>query len=150
MSGVNARSVGRLRLHPGTPLLADPVVDSGDEFDIDPTALAGREAINWGALRAAAHAAMDAHSGVATFRRFCSICRSRGRATLSGCGRWRRGLVTWIPMRASWSWRTPRGPREISVPYLVFGEPIPDPSPHLSRRRLLSAQRALLEGIGDA
>jgi hypothetical protein len=66
MSGVNTRSVGRLRPHPGTPLLPDPVTDSSNEFAIDPAATAGRESINWTALRAAAHAAMDAHGGFAT------------------------------------------------------------------------------------
>lgn len=151
MSGINGRSVGRLRLHPGTPLLADPVVDSGDEFDIDPTALAGREAIDWGALRAAAHAAMDAHSGVATLPEVLQYLPQPRTGDIIGL--WslatRFGEVD-PDSRELVLAHTARGLREVSVPYLVFGEPIPDPSAHLSRRRLLSAQPALLEGIGDA
>ena len=42
LSGVNARSVGRLRLHSGTADKPDRVVDSSDEFQIDVAGLAGR------------------------------------------------------------------------------------------------------------
>ncbi|WP_067510017.1 DUF3375 family protein [Actinoplanes sp. TFC3] len=151
MSGVNARSVGRLRLHPGTPLLADPVVDSSDEFDIDPTALAGREAIDWAALRAAAHAAMDAHSGVATLHEVLQFLPQPRTGDIIGLWSLATRFGDVDPdARELVLAHTGLGLRELNVPYLVFGEPIPDLSPHLSRRRVLSAQPALGEGIGDA
>jgi Protein of unknown function (DUF3375) len=146
MSGVAATSVGRLRLHPGTALVPDPVIDSSDEFAIDPSALAGRESINWPALRAAAHAAMDAYGGFATLP---EVLRHLPQArTGDVIGLWslatRYGAVDDAAHTAVWAY-TSRGRREIRVPYLVFGEPIPDPTPVVTRSRSLAAQTAPLE-----
>lgn len=151
MSGVNARSVGRLRPHPGTPLLPDPVSDSSDEFAIDPTALAGRESINWTALRAAAHTAMDAHGGFATLPEVLPYLPQPRTGDVIGL--WslatRFGAVDTDTYEAVWV-HTSRGRREIRVPYLVFGEPLPDPTPHLTRRRSVSAQAGQPGGHSDA
>lgn len=148
MSGVNARSVGRLRLHPGTPLLPDPVTDSSDEFAIDPTALAGHESINWTALRAAAHAAMDAHGGFATLPEVLRHLPQPRTGDIIGL--WslatRFGAVDTDAEEVVWA-HTIRGRREIRVPYLVFGEPLPDPTPRATRRRSSNAQAIPLGGV---
>jgi len=149
MSGVNATSVGRLRLHPGIALVPDPVHDSSREFDIDPSALGGIESINWAALRMAVHAAMDAHGGFATLPEV--LLHLPDARTGDVIGLWslatRFGLVdeeeeaiaVWIETR--------RGKREISVPYLVFGETLPDPTPTVVvRQRSMASQAMVLEG----
>lgn len=150
MSGVNARSVGRLRLHPGTPLLPDPVTDSSDEFAIDPTALAGHESINWTALRAAAHAAMDAHGGFATLPEVLRHLPQPRTGDIIGL--WslatRFGAVDTDAEEVVWA-HTIRGRREIRLPYLVFGEPLPDPTPRATRRRSSNAQAIPVGGVHD-
>jgi hypothetical protein len=141
MNGVNARSVGRLRLHPGTPLLPDPVTDSSDEFAIDPTALAGHESINWTALRAAAHAAMDAHGGFATLPEVLRHLLQPRTGDIIGL--WslatRFGAVDTDAEEVVWA-HTGRGRREIRLPYLVFGELLPDPTSPAIRQRSSNAQ----------
>lgn len=141
MSGVSTRSVGRLRLHPGTPALPDPVSDSSDEFVIDPTTLAGRESINWTVLRAAAHTAMEAHGGFATLPEVLRYLPQPRTGDIIGL--WslatRFGAVDVGTFETVWA-HTSRGRREIRVPYLVFGELLPDPTPHLTRRSAVSAQ----------
>lgn len=151
MSGVSTRSVGRLRLHPGTPMLADPVTDSRDEFAIDPTALAGRESINWPALRAAAHAAMDAQGGFATLPEVLRYLPQPRTGDIIGL--WslatRFGAVDTAAQESVWA-HTSRGQREIRVPYLVFGEPLPDPTPHITSRRSIPAQVGRTRSETDA
>lgn len=150
MSGVNARSVGRLRLHPGTPLVPDPVSDSSDEFAIDPSALAGRESINWTALRAAAHAAMDAHGGFATLSEVLRYLPQPRTGDIIGL--WslatRLGAVDSDAEEVVWA-HTSRGRREIHVPYLVFGEPLPDLTPRAVRRRSSDTQVTPVGGDHD-
>jgi hypothetical protein len=150
MSGVDAASVGRLRLHPGTTAIPDPVTDSSNEFDIDPASLAGQESINWAALRTAVHSAMDAHGGFATLPEV--LGRLRQPRTGDIIGLWslatRFGAVDVDEHTAVWA-HTSRGLREVSVPYIVFGEPIPDPTPSLTLRRSLSAQATVVEGAFD-
>lgn len=151
MSGVNTRSVGRVRPHPGTPLLPDPVTDSSNEFAIDPAAMAGRESINWTALRAAAHAAMDAHGGFATLPEVLRYLQQPRTGDIIGL--WslatRFGAVDTDAQETVWA-HTSRGQREIRLPYLVFGEPLPDPTPHLTRRRSVPAQAGRPPGEAHA
>lgn len=150
MSGVEAASVGRLRLHSGTASLPDPVTDSSDEFPIDPASLAGRESIDWAALRHAVHVAMDAHGGFATLPEVLGELRRPRTGDIIGL--WslatRFGAADVGEDTTVWA-HTSRGMREITVPYLVFGKPIPDPVPSHSRRAFLSAQPALVEGVFD-
>ncbi len=128
MSGLDTSSVGRLRLDTGTLMLADPVFDSGDEFDIDPASLAGREAIDWVALRHAVHSAMEAHSGFATL---AEVLAQMDQPRIGDVvGLWslatRYGDVDDGARSTVWA-HTSRGLREVTVPYLVFGETLPDP-----------------------
>jgi hypothetical protein len=150
MSGVDAASVGRLRPHPGTTVLPDLVRDSSDEFAIDPTALAGRESINWSALRTAVHMAMDAHGGFATLPEVLGQLRQPRAGDIIGL--WslasRFGAVDVDEHTTVWA-HTSRGLREVTVPYLVFGEPIPDPAPSLTRRRSLAGQPTPVGGAVD-
>jgi hypothetical protein len=44
--------------------------------------------------------------------------------------------------------QTRRGTREITVPYLVFGEALPDPTPTVVRQRSMAGQATLLESVG--
>jgi Protein of unknown function (DUF3375) len=112
MSGVNTTSVGRLRFHPGTALLPDPITDSSNEFDIDPAALAGRESINWQALRLAVHAAMDAHGGFASLPESAMAPaatahrRCRGRVVAGELVRRRRCQAAYISLGLYPTWPT--------------------------------------------
>jgi hypothetical protein len=128
LSGVVTASVGRLRLDEGILVPPDPVTDSSGEFAIDPAALAGREAIDWVALRAAVHKALDAHGGFATLPEVLAQLPSPRTGDVIGV--WslaaRHGEVDDTATEAVWAC-TSRGRRELTVPYLVFGEPLPGP-----------------------
>jgi len=128
LSGVVTRSVGRLRVDDGTAVLPDPVTDSSGEFTIDPAALAGYESIDWAALRAAVHEAMEAHGGFATLPEV--LARLREPRTGDIIGIWalatRHGEVDDKSCETVWA-QTKRGLREISLPYLVFGDQLPSP-----------------------
>ncbi|MFC5752587.1 DUF3375 domain-containing protein [Actinomadura rugatobispora] len=147
MSGADTSSVGRLRLDEGSPAAPDPVIDSGDEFDIDPAALAGRESIDWLALRDAVHAAMAAHGDIATLPEVLE--HLPGARTGDIIAVWslanRYGEVD-RDAQVSVLAHTDRGPREITLPYLVFGEPIPDPTVPTSHEHARPGQLSLLEG----
>lgn len=147
MSGVETASVGRLRVHEGIAELPDPVTDSTHEFDIDPAALAGRESIDWVLLRAAVHSAMDAHGGFATLPEVLDhLPEPRSGDVL---GLWwlatRYGDVDVDTDTVVWA-HTGRGLRQITLPYLVFGEPIPEARAPVVRSRPLHAHPTLMDG----
>lgn len=135
MSGLVSQSAGRLRLDEGTNAIPDPVTDSSDEFAIDPAALAGRESIDWQALRAAIDDAMDAHGGFATLPEVLAYLPEPRTGDVIGI--WalatRHGEVDAAAQETVWA-HTRRGLRELAVPYLVFGEPLPSLCGRVSRR----------------
>lgn len=154
MSGVDAASVGRLRLDEGLVTLPDPVTDSSNEFDIDAAALASQEFIDWTALAAAVRLALEAHGGFATLPEVLEHLYEPRAGDVIGLW-WfatRYGDVDDAAYTTTWVY-TSRGLRAIDVPYLVFGEvppePFAPPSPH-PPRRFLHAQPVLSEGDGDA
>jgi Protein of unknown function (DUF3375) len=128
LGGIDARSVGRLRLHSGSTVRADPVVDSTGEFDINAAALAGRESIDWAALRESIDRAVEGHGGLATLTEVLEHLPEARTGDVIGL--WllatRHGEVD--PEGTSMvQVRTSRGRRELTVPYLVFGAAIPEP-----------------------
>ncbi len=150
MSGVDARSVGRLRLDQGLDAAPDEVVDTTNEFDIDPASHAGRESIDWAALREAVHAAMDSHSGYATLPEVLE--RLPEARTGDVIGLWslatRYGDVDEGTTSTVWV-GTERGWREITLPYAVFAEPIPAPPPPARRRTALHRPHAVQGDLLD-
>ncbi|MGW2659973.1 DUF3375 family protein [Nocardia tengchongensis] len=150
MSGVNATSVGRLRLDQGTATIPAAVENTSTEFTIDPTALVGRESIDWTVLRDAVHTAMDAHSGFATLSEVLE--RLPEARTGDVIGLWslaaRYGEVDDEAVTPVWA-ATARGYREIAVPYAIFGERIPSPVPPQRAARSLDRQLSLAEEFGD-
>jgi Protein of unknown function (DUF3375)/AAA domain len=144
LAGIVTMSVGRLRLDEGTAGPPDPVTDSSDEFIIDPAALTGQESIDWGALRAAAHEALEAHGGFATLPEV--LAQLRDPRTGDVIGIWalatRHGEVD-ETSRETVRARTSRGLRELTVPYLVFGDQLPDPIAAARRRPPLGSQPLL-------
>jgi hypothetical protein len=155
LSGVVTASVGRLRLDEGTSVPPDPVTDSSEEFVIDPAALAGQEAIDWVALRTAVHKALDAHGGFATLPEV--LARLPSPRTGDVIGVWslaaRHGEVDDSATEVVWA-NTSRGQRQLTVPYLVFGEPLPgSPTAAVHRDRLGHGHGGVmalnLEGFAD-
>ncbi|MEV6987481.1 DUF3375 family protein [Sphaerisporangium sp. NPDC051017] len=151
MSGLATASVGRLRLDEGVATLPEPV-DSGDEFEIDPAALAGREAINWPMLRAAVHAAIDAHGGFATLPEVLEQLTEPRTGDVIGI--WSlatdHGAVddsTYVTVQVT----TNCGQRDLHVPYLVFADQLPDPLLPTPPRTALTGRRTLtfVKGSGD-
>jgi len=155
LSGVVTASVGRLRLDEGMLIPPEPVADSSDEFVIDPAALAGQEAIDWVTLRAAVHKALEAHGGFATLPEVLAQLPSPRTGDVIGI--WslaaRHGEVDDSASEVVWA-HTSRGRRQLTVPYLVFGEPLPGPPAAAKHRnRLQHRQGGLatldLEGLPD-
>jgi hypothetical protein len=144
MSGVVTRSVGRLRLDEGNAALPDPVTDSSGEFTINPAALVGQESIDWAALRVAVNEALEAHGGFATLPEV--LARLREPRTGDIIGIWalatRHGEVDGVSCERVWA-HTSRGLREITVPYLVFGDHLPRPIAPSPRRSLAAVQPVL-------
>ncbi|MFG1827811.1 DUF3375 family protein [Microbispora bryophytorum] len=127
MSGVDASSVGRLRLDEGIAVRPDLVEDSSDEFAIDPAALASQEAIAWEVLKAAVHTAIDTHGGFATLPEVLEQLPEPRTGDVIGV--WAlatdHGAVddtTKITVQV----HTGRGLRDLHVPYLVFAGRLPD------------------------
>ncbi len=151
VGGADAASVGRLRLDQGTAVLPDPVTDSSDEFDIDPAALAGRESIDWTELQSAVRSAMEAHGGYATLPEVLSQLHQPRTGDIIGI--WalatRYGDVDDTDHVAVVA-HTSRGSREISVPYLVFGEEIPFAAHPARNAPQLILHPAITEGIASA
>jgi hypothetical protein len=117
-------------------------------------ALTGREAIDWVALRAAVHAALDAHGGYATLTEVLAQLPEPRAGDIIGI--WslatRHGAVDDTAVETVWA-HTRRGLRELSVPYLVFGDHLPAPVAAAPRHVLLAEPvlTALdLEGAADA
>ena len=136
-SGVETTSVGRLRLHNGVAERPDPLADDG-AFPIDPAIMAGVESIDWAALRRAVNAARERHNGYATLPDVLELL-DRPR-TGDVVGLWslanRHGSPD-MSARTPAVVHTSRGLRSITLPYLLFGEPIPDPTAaHRSRRQI--------------
>lgn len=127
--GVDARSVGRLRLDPGTAAVAAPAADTAAEFVIDPATLVGTEAIDWPRLRDAVAAALT-DVGAATLPDVLRHVTDPRTGDVVGI--WalatRHGDVDGAPDGARTTVRvvTARGDRAISVPHLAFYAPIPD------------------------
>jgi hypothetical protein len=147
LAGLASASAGRLRVTDGAPVPPEPVTDASGEFVIDPAALAGREAINWGQLRAAIHNALDAHGGFATLPEV--LAQLPAARTGDIVGLWSlaaRYGETDDTAREVVLAATSRGLREITVPYLVFAEPPPEPSAAASWNRHLDPQQMTLEG----
>ncbi|GIJ48390.1 hypothetical protein Val02_52760 [Virgisporangium aliadipatigenens] len=124
--GVEVASVGRLRLHPGTASLPDPLASSADDdFAVDVAAAAGTESIDWAALRTAVNASL--RDGPATLAdvllRLPSARTGDVLALWSLASRYGEvdpGAVETVGVR------TRTGGRALTVPRLVFGAPIPD------------------------
>jgi len=140
MSPAVTTSVGRLRMDEGLAALPDPVTDSNDEFTIDPAALAGRESIDWVALRTAVHAAVDAHGGYATLPEVMAQLPEPRTGDIIGI--WslaaRHGAVDDAAVQTVWA-HTSRGLRELIIPYLVFADVLPAPAAARPRCRALAA-----------
>jgi DNA-binding MarR family transcriptional regulator len=150
MSGLDAHSVGRLRLDQGTGRVPDLISDTTNEFDIDPSAIAGHESIDWAALRNAVHAAMERHSGYATLPE--ALEQLPDARTGDVIGLWslatRYGDVDDDGRSTVWA-QTARGPRKIVLPYAVFAELIPGPPLPSRQVRTLGAQVRLFGGGQD-
>jgi Protein of unknown function (DUF3375) len=151
LSGVNARSVGRLRLHPGSATRPEPVVDSSNEFEINAASLAGRESIDWAVLRHSINVAMDNHGGLATLPEVLEhLPHARAGDVI---GLWllatRHGAVD-EDARSVVLVETVRGLRELAVPYLVFGEHIPEPTGPRTAVRVVGSASTVGEGVFDA
>lgn len=150
MSGVDTASVGRLRVHEGIIEPPDPLSEAG-EFAIDPVALIGQESIDWTALRSAVQAAMDKHNGFVTLPEVLDHLPEPRTGDVIGL--WslatRYGDVD-TDRRATATAHTSRGEREITLPYLAFGEPIPDLAAPAAQRAFLRSQSVLLEDALDA
>ncbi|MEV1005566.1 DUF3375 family protein [Nonomuraea sp. NPDC050202] len=138
MSPAVTTSVGRLRLNDGAGSAPDPITDSSGEFAIEPEALAAREAIDWIAVRAAVHAAMDAHGGYATLPEVMAHLRAPRTGDVIAI--WhlaaRHGIVNETAREHVWA-HTNRGMRELIVPYIFFGEELPAPIAPAPRHRHL-------------
>jgi hypothetical protein len=146
MSGLASQSVGRLRLDEGTAAVPDPVTDSSGEFAIDPAALAGRESIDWEALRTAIHDAMEAHGGFATLPEVLAYVPEPRTGDVIGV--WalatRHGEVDDQAHETVWA-HTRDGLRELTVPYLVFGEQLPSLRGHPRRHQQSRADLLLMD-----
>jgi hypothetical protein len=151
VGGVDAASVGRLRLDQGTAVLPDLVTDSSDEFDIDPAALAGRESIDWTVLQSAVRAAMEEHGGFATLPEVLTQLYQPRTGDIIGI--WalaaRYGDVDDTDHVTVVAY-TRHGAREITVPYLVFGEEIPVAARPIRLTPRLILHPATMEGIASA
>ena len=146
MAPVASTSVGKLRLDEGTATIPDDVVDTGDEFDIDAAALAGAESIDWESLRQAVNAALEATSGFASLADVMDLLPTARTGDVFAI--WslanRYGEVD-DAGRQTVTVHTARGLRDVELPYMLFGERLPDPAAPAAARRTLSS-RLDLEG----
>ena len=145
-AGFVSASAGRLRVAEAAPVPPEPVTDASGEFVIDPATLAGREAINWGQLRAAVHEALEAHGGFATLPEV--LAQLPGARTGDVIGLWSlaaRYGETDDTARQIVLAATGRGQREITLPYLVFADPLPGPPAATPRPRHLSFGQMTLD-----
>jgi hypothetical protein len=144
MSGVATSSVGQLRLDEGTATAPEPVTDTQDEFEIDATALAGAESIDWEALRSAVNEALAARGDYATLPDVLELVPEARTGDVLGI--WslanRYGEVD-DEAREAVTVHTRRGPRELTLPSLLSSEPVPGPARPAEPHRDLSPQSAL-------
>ncbi|MEV0056163.1 DUF3375 family protein [Saccharopolyspora shandongensis] len=147
MSGVETASVGRLRLDEGTSDTPAPLITEPDP-PVDMAALLGRESIHWAALRAAVNTALQS-TGYATLPEVLGRLDQPRAGDVIGL--WslatQHGQLD-TNARTTVTAYTGRGLREIILPFLLFGEPIPDPVAPTSRSsavRPLRAQNVFLE-----
>lgn len=146
--GVDAATVGRLRVSEGPPERPAPVTDSTDEFAIDPAALAAREAIDWEGLREAIHAAMRRHGGYATLPEVLEQLPTARVGDIVGVwslaarhGDIDDGDTTTVAAH------TGRGLRSLTLPYMVFAEPIPEPEGSRPGHAISRPQLTLMESL---
>lgn len=146
-TGVEVASVGRLRMHEGLAEPPDPLVDGGG-FAIDPAALVGVESIDWGALRRVVNAARDRRDGYATLAEVLELLAAPRTGDVIGL--WalaaRHGAVD-PSARTKAVVHTSRGLRPVTLPYLLFGEPVPDPAAAKSTGRQGRRQAGLWEEV---
>ncbi|MGD9526123.1 DUF3375 family protein [Pseudonocardia sp.] len=149
MSGVDTASVGRLRLDEGRAGTPDPLVTTPDP-PLDLAALVGRESIDWAVLRAAINTAMERHGGYADLHDILGeIDRPRVGDVI---GVWslasQHGQLDTTAQTTVVA-HTARGAREITLPYLLFGEPIANPLALVRAdpddSRALGSQNTLME-----
>jgi len=147
ISGVEATSVGRLRVNDGpgarpAPLTAD------DGFRIDPALLVGPEAIDWAVLRHAVNSALRQRNGYATLPEVLEHLPQPHIADVIGLWSlgYRHGAVS-EGSQTSVTAAANTGTREITLPYVLFGESIPDPAAPPTRSGSLRTQDILLEEI---
>jgi hypothetical protein len=123
--GVETASVGRLRLHPGTASLPDPLDAGETDFAVDLAGAAGTESIDWTGVRAAVNAAV-ASGPVSLPEVLAHLPSARTGDVLalwslaSRFGEVDPGSVDTV--RVS----TRAGRRELTVPRLAFTAAIPD------------------------
>jgi hypothetical protein len=145
LGGLTAESVGRLRLDEGMLARPDAIAAAGSDFTIDPSALASLEAVDMDALRDAAGRAMDSRGGLATLSEV--LAELRGARTGDVIGLWllatRHGEVDGTAQQTV-TVSTRHGPREITLPYLVFTGPMPSPRPRPRRRPRQAAGQTTL------
>jgi hypothetical protein len=146
-SGVDTSSVGRLRLHEGPPERPDPLVDDAG-FAIDPATLIGAESIDWAALHQAVNAAIEAHHGIATLPDVLELLAQPRTGDVIGL--WslaarfgKADLQTRVTVVA----HTAQGLRPITLPYLLFGDELPDPAGRSGPPRPRPGQGSLLTEV---
>jgi hypothetical protein len=151
MSGADTASAGRLRLDEGTPALPAPVMDSSDEFDIDPAALTGQESIDWTTLRPPCAQRWMPRAASPRRRSYSVSCTSHAVVMSSAYGRWLPTMAMSTTARAGHGAGTHQPwPVRDHRPYLAFREDIPAPAPLAPRRRRLNLQSVITEGAADA
>jgi hypothetical protein len=135
LGGLTAESVGRLRPDEGISARPDSIAAAGSDFPIDPAALASLETVDMDALRAAVGRARDSRGGLATLPEV--LAELPDARTGDVIGLWllatRHGEVD-DAVRETVTASTRHGPREITLPYLVFTGPLPSPRPRPRRR----------------
>jgi hypothetical protein len=150
IGGIEALSVGRLRLDDGAGQTPARVLDTSGEMTIDAREELGLEHVNTVKLRQAVKSALREGGGHATLRQ-----------VLDQCGPVRVGdvvmLWTWAGehgiVRSSASTRaeveTIAGPRAMRLPQLVFNKPIPPLDKPGKAVSTIDPQLTILEGIAE-
>lgn len=151
MSGVDVSSVGRLRVHDGPGERPVPLIED-DGFSIDPAVLVGHESIDWSVLRHAVNSALQRHNGYATLGEVLELLDEPH--VVDVIGLWslghRHGAVGGATAHMTVTAGASTGSRAITLPYILFGEPIPDPAAPVARRGSLRAQELLVEEVPGA
>ncbi len=132
MSSVDTSSVGALTFHDGVVELPPEVSATGGEFAIDPAALVGAESIDWESISVAVDAAVAAGARRgATLADVLDVLPGARAGDIVGV--WslgeRYGTVDPDLEPTTVTAVTAHGPREMTVPHLWFGAPLPPRSP---------------------